>query len=228
MRVHAFLIGVGLALSAAVPAQAAVVFTDSFESPTQAALPGGFSYGGVDAAGAAFVSGSGLFANGSAFGYAAVPDGVQGAHIQGNGSFTETVRGLVAGQSYFLSFAAASRSGYANDGLEISSLGGLLAGFGASDFGSSSFSTAGIAFQAASSTELLTFSGAMPQTVGPNGNPAGDFNIAVDNISVTGMQGSVPEPSTWAMMLLGAGGLGLLAYRRKVKRAYADCSMVAA
>jgi outer membrane lipase/esterase len=31
--------------------------------------------------------------------------------------------------------------------------------------------------------------------------------------------GAVPEPSTWAMMLLGFAGIGFLAYRRKSKPA---------
>jgi hypothetical protein len=31
--------------------------------------------------------------------------------------------------------------------------------------------------------------------------------------------GAVPEPSTWAMMLLGFAGIGFMAYRRKNKMA---------
>ena len=42
----------------------------------------------------------------------------------------------------------------------------------------------------------------------------------VDNVAV----GGVPEPSTWAMMLIGAGGLGLFAYRRKSGSANASLS----
>jgi len=34
------------------------------------------------------------------------------------------------------------------------------------------------------------------------------------------ISGSVPEPSTWAMMVLGFMGLGFLAYRRKDKLGY--------
>ena len=37
-------------------------------------------------------------------------------------------------------------------------------------------------------------------------------NLSFSNFSVTG---DVPEPSTWAMMLLGFCGLGWLAYRRR-------------
>jgi hypothetical protein len=33
--------------------------------------------------------------------------------------------------------------------------------------------------------------------------------------------GAVPEPSTWAMMILGFAGLGFMAYRRKNKIALA-------
>jgi len=39
-----------------------------------------------------------------------------------------------------------------------------------------------------------------------------------DNFSITGTPVSaVPEPSTWAMLLLGFGGIGFVAYRRKSK-----------
>lgn len=31
--------------------------------------------------------------------------------------------------------------------------------------------------------------------------------------------GAVPEPSTWAMMILGFAGVGFMAYRRKSKMA---------
>jgi hypothetical protein len=33
--------------------------------------------------------------------------------------------------------------------------------------------------------------------------------------SVTGVVAAVPEPSTWAMMILGFAGLGFMAYRRR-------------
>jgi hypothetical protein len=36
---------------------------------------------------------------------------------------------------------------------------------------------------------------------------------------LTGNVGAVPEPSTWAMMLLGFAGVGFMAYRRKAKPA---------
>ena len=43
--------------------------------------------------------------------------------------------------------------------------------------------------------------------------------IAVRDISILSSTSAVPEPSTWAMMILGFAGIGLMAYRRKSKPA---------
>jgi hypothetical protein len=52
--------------------------------------------------------------------------------------------------------------------------------------------------------------------VGPSGgNPAPTFNFA---FSLTGVD-AVPEPSTWAMMILGFAGIGFMAYRRNSRLA---------
>jgi hypothetical protein len=47
------------------------------------------------------------------------------------------------------------------------------------------------------------------------GTPAPTFNMA---FSLEGVN-AVPEPSTWAMLLLGFAGVGFMAYRRKSKPA---------
>jgi len=47
---------------------------------------------------------------------------------------------------------------------------------------------------------------------------AGDPFVALDNFTVS-VETAVPEPSTWAMMILGFAGVGFLAYRRKSKPA---------
>jgi choice-of-anchor C domain-containing protein len=62
-------------------------------------------------------------------------------------------------------------------------------------------------FVANASTETLSFL----ETVG--GNNAGVFldDVVINTTTV----GAVPEPSTWAMMILGFCGLGFMAYRRK-------------
>jgi PEP-CTERM motif len=44
-----------------------------------------------------------------------------------------------------------------------------------------------------------------------------DSGLAFDGVTVAGVPvtGGVPEPSTWAMMILGFAGVGFMAYRRK-------------
>jgi hypothetical protein len=37
----------------------------------------------------------------------------------------------------------------------------------------------------------------------------------IDNLQLNGTVSAVPEPSTWAMMLLGFAGIGFMTYRRK-------------
>jgi hypothetical protein len=44
--------------------------------------------------------------------------------------------------------------------------------------------------------------------------PAFGTPFAID-YSITAISSAVPEPSTWAMMILGFFGLGVVAYRRK-------------
>jgi hypothetical protein len=41
----------------------------------------------------------------------------------------------------------------------------------------------------------------------------------IGNVQIGTAVGAVPEPSTWAMMILGFAGVGLIAYRRKSKPA---------
>ena len=40
------------------------------------------------------------------------------------------------------------------------------------------------------------------------------------NLSISAVVAAVPEPSTWAMMILGFAGVGFMAYRRKNKMAF--------
>jgi hypothetical protein len=47
---------------------------------------------------------------------------------------------------------------------------------------------------------------------------SGDFTLGGDNITLLSTQvtmSAVPEPSTWAMMILGFFGVGFIAYRRR-------------
>jgi PEP-CTERM motif-containing protein len=48
-------------------------------------------------------------------------------------------------------------------------------------------------------------------------DPIFNNEFAVDNIALG--VAAVPEPSTWAMMILGFAGIGFMTYRRKSKPA---------
>jgi hypothetical protein len=48
---------------------------------------------------------------------------------------------------------------------------------------------------------------------------AGGTSYGADRLGVVTLSGAVPEPQTWAMMLIGFAGLGFMAYRRKSKPA---------
>jgi len=65
-------------------------------------------------------------------------------------------------------------------------------------------------FVASGTTDTLTFAS---NTTDDSGNPSYPtaFGPALDNVSVA----PVPEPATWAMMILGFLGIGFTAYRRK-------------
>jgi choice-of-anchor C domain-containing protein len=65
-------------------------------------------------------------------------------------------------------------------------------------------------FTATGNTETLTFASTTTAFSGNDAYPFA-FGPALDNVSVT----PIPEPSTWAMMILGFLGVGFLAYRRK-------------
>jgi hypothetical protein len=52
-----------------------------------------------------------------------------------------------------------------------------------------------------------------PSGTGPAAPPV---NEVIDSFQVT----AVPEPATWAMMILGFAGIGFIAYRRKPKLAF--------
>jgi hypothetical protein len=91
-----------------------------------------------------------------------------------------------------------SNQGYANTSSYLDTGGITLSTFGGVIFNLYDFQNA---YGLANSTD------------DPSGGLGGPpINEAIDNFSVTA---AVPEPSTWAMMILGFFGLGFMAYRRK-------------
>ena len=144
--------------TASLPAaHAASPVNSSFEIP---ALPsGGYQYNpSTTGIGWTFSSNSGIQRNGSAWGAAAAPDGVQTAFIQSTSTISQTLS-LSAG-SYALTFKAARRSGQIQpirvtvDGTQIGSLVSPA---------STSFGTFSISFPVASSgTHTIAFAGTDP------------------------------------------------------------------
>ena len=53
-----------------------------------------------------------------------------------------------------------------------------------------------------------------------SGTLANVFDVYLNQGSGTGTVSAVPEPSTWAMMILGFAGVGFMAYRRKSRPAF--------
>jgi hypothetical protein len=78
----------------------------------------------------------------------------------------------------------------------FNSLGGALSNLGATNYDGAS-------------------SGPCNMTTGLNCSGSGHFNTHGQDFFGAGSIGAVPEPSTWAMMILGFAGIGFMAYRRK-------------
>jgi choice-of-anchor C domain-containing protein len=142
----------------------------------------------------------------------AAANGKQALDLVGYGSTGAISQAFstIAGQVYTLSFA------YGNNPSSTSEAAAAFSIFGGSTLLSSSvassnglgWSTYSGTFLANSATTILTFN----NTIG--GNNGG---LLLDAVSVS----AVPEPSTWALMLLGFAGLGFFAYRRTKKASMA-------
>jgi hypothetical protein len=161
--------------------------------------------------------------NGSSNGLTLSPDG--GAFVASdpafqNGAITQTVT-LVAGNSYTISFdwAAAQQLGFngpSDAGWTVSVGGATLGTVDASiaSHGFSGWQTQSYTFKATSASEVVSFLGyCNPQDPGC-ASAVPPFAL-LDGVSVNG----VPEPSTWAMMVLGFAGLGYAGFRSRRRTA---------
>ena len=107
-----------------------------------------------------------------------------------------------AGQSYLISFDLRNFSGRTVNFYDVL-FGGvsLFSATNSAAFGYTNFSTTATALGV--STDLAF-------------NFRHDPSLfALDNVSVTAVNGAVPEPATWAMMLIGFGAMGVSMRRRR-------------
>lgn len=142
-------------------------------------------------------------------------DGVRSIDLNGldQGSIWQQLTGLTIGQNYSILFdmagnpdgggstkvAVVSDAGNQTDVFNFNTAGTTHANMG--------WVTQQFNFTATSTSALLTFSSAQ-------NNP---FGAAIDNVR----DAAVPEPATWAMMLVGFGGLGAMLRRKRRQLAIA-------
>ncbi|RYD33982.1 MAG: hypothetical protein EOP86_12045, partial [Verrucomicrobiaceae bacterium] len=157
------------------------IWNPSFESGTSYAFPG---YEGTIAGWSATGSTGFNFAGNNPFTpTGTIPDGSTAAFIQNDGSLSQTVTGLTAGQQYLLELDYNSRQGYPQGHLQVK-LGGvsLMDSFIDAVSGSDPFHRLSVPWTAGGDSALLEIIGVK------NGD---DSAIAFDNISLR----AVPEPS---------------------------------
>jgi hypothetical protein len=137
-------------------------------------------------------------------------------HFASFGSGNQSIAGVtisqtfttVAGQTYNFSFSYGALGGGSED-LQFEIISGRLTTLltaSANDDLNNVFHTMSGTFVAASSTTIK-----FGDLGGIANTQADNVDFIIDNVSIT----AVPEPSTWAMMILGFIGLGFTAYRRK-------------
>lgn len=200
---HALLAGATLALAASFGSTAAhanLLVNGSFET--------GDTSGWVD-------SNVGLNPYGT---YGAGMDGTYWAWLAGFEkpiTLSQAVTGLTVGQTYNLTFIQASEASNA-DQIRVSVDGGAgtvftsppdIAGGPGNGFWNNWVSQT-YTFTALSSTANVLFDSTGLNTAG--------FDVGIDKVSLDA-SGAVPEPASWALMLVGLGGLGAsLRARRRV------------
>jgi hypothetical protein len=85
--------------------------------------------------------------------------------------------------------------------------------------------TNGIVLETSPTNAIRIFGAGSPFSIGTvSGNDifetGGNVGFGVGTMSVTEVTAAVPEPSTWAMMILGFFGVGFMAYRRKGSQSF--------
>jgi hypothetical protein len=137
--------------------------------------------------------------------------GTNGAY--GN-SISQTFN-FVAGPA-LLSFNMAA-TGFHDAAVEVT-INGSSTTFVAAGLGDNSFvntwATFNMPFTALAGSNTISFLGIDPSTLPPGPNVGSALSIGLDNISISSVT-AVPEPSAYALALVGLGALGVMSRRRK-------------
>jgi hypothetical protein len=146
------------------------------------------------------------------YGLACANSGCQNLEVNANTFDTDVqqVNGLTVGQTYSLSWLYGGRTSGGPDSLNVyfgSNPSTTLLGVDSGSIGTWTPNSFNVL--ATSTTEYLTF-----QSNVTNGIPS--YGNEVTNVVLS----AVPEPSTWAMMVLGFLGVGFMAYRRKSNHSF--------
>jgi hypothetical protein len=138
--------------------------------------------------------------------------GDNGVFIAGDG-ITQSVA-TVSGASYQLNFGLSGENGPGGVTTLAVTIGSQTTDFtidsDSSGFFSKPFAIETINYVATSGDTAISF-------IETASNDGGNNDALIDGVSFQGpsVTSAVPEPSTWAMMILGFCGLGFVAYRRK-------------
>lgn len=192
----------------------ALMFTAGAAQATQFVVNGDFSNPNVD--GGYTMSSSvpgwhnlvdgGLVEVGSSYiyGLPSINSTGQSAEINANtfGDVVQTISGLTVGNYYSLSYEYGGRNGGGTQSMKTSFGGNILGG----DTGSTGVWTSdAYTVLATATSEVLEF-----KADHTDGTPS--YGNEVTNVSLIG---AVPEPTSWAMMLVGMAAIGFAARRRR-------------
>lgn len=127
-----------------------------------------------------------------------------------NGGVSEidwAITGLNPGQEYVLSFEDVSSLIIGATPIDVSAFGGSPVVFDPT--GSTTFTDHTLDFTPTTANGSIDFIG-IPV--------ANNSESGIDNLTITSLSTTVPEPATWAMMLVGFGGLGVAMRRSRRQR----------
>ena len=159
----------------------------SFETPALGSgnfsyAPGGGSWTFSESSGG---NGSGIAANGSAFGNPNAPQGTQTALLQAYGIFSQTLTGFVPGTNYTITYLAAQRGTVQNGGESWNVVIDNTV-IKTNNPGSNSFTTYNASFTASAAMHTLSFVG--------TDLAGGDNTVFIDNVSINPPLLLIPVP----------------------------------